>query len=217
MITNPRMQKLLMKRIGIYGGAFNPPHNGHVNAAREVIEKLGLDELVVVPTKDPPHKPLPEGSPSPEERLEMARIAFEGLEHVSVSDVEIKRDGPSYTADTLRELRGICPNAEFWLVTGADMFLSLQQWKRPEEILSGCGVCALMRREGELEKLLKHAEFLEERFGARCIVLENAVYNISSTEVRRALATGRAEGLVPDRLLEHIKVKGLYNGYNEHG
>lgn len=201
-----------MMRIGIYGGAFNPPHNGHINAVSEAMKGLELDEVLIIPTRISPHKMLAEGSPSPEERLKMVQIAFKDMEHVSVSDVEIKRKGASYTADTLEELREIYPEAEFWLITGADMFLSIQSWVRPEEIFSMCGICALSRENGEQDELIRHAEFLTERFGAECIILDNNIIEVSSTEVRSAIAQGRADGYMPAGLLEYIMAKGFYNG-----
>jgi len=142
----------------------------------------------------------------------MTEIAFDGMEHVTVSDVEIKREGPSYTADTIGELREMYPDTEFWLITGTDMFLSIQTWVRPEEILSSCGICALSRGKGETEKLYRHAEFLTQRYGAECAILDNSIVEVSSTEVREAVARGEGDGYLPAKLLDYIKAKGFYNG-----
>ncbi|MDE6454668.1 MAG: nicotinate-nicotinamide nucleotide adenylyltransferase, partial [Dysosmobacter sp.] len=126
-------------KIGVYGGAFNPPHLGHITAARAVFGLLKLDKLLVVPTGRPPHKQLPPGSPTPDQRLEMTRLAMEqaGLgERAEVLDLEVRREGSSYTADTLAALREQYPEDELWLLVGADMFLTLQTWYKPERILS---------------------------------------------------------------------------------
>ena len=130
-------------KIGIYGGAFNPPHLGHITAARAVFELLKLDKLLVIPTGHPPHKTLPPGSPGPERRLEMTRLAMAGLgDWMEISDMELRREGNSYTADTLARVKERYPEDELWLLMGADMFLTLQAWREPERILSLAGVAA---------------------------------------------------------------------------
>ena len=143
-------------KIGVYGGAFNPPHLGHITAARAVSGLLKLDKLLVIPTGHPPHKTLPPGSPGPEQRLELTRLAMEqtGLgEGIEVLDLELRREGSSYTADTLAHLRERYPEDELWLLMGADMFLTLQTWHEPERILSLAGVAAFGRTEADTEEL----------------------------------------------------------------
>ena len=115
-------------KIGVYGGTFNPPHLGHVTAARAVFELLKLDLLLLVPDREPPHKALPAGSPTPEQRLEMTRLAGEQLglgDRVQVLDLELKRTGRSYTSDTLAQLKERYPEDELWLLMGTDMFLTI--------------------------------------------------------------------------------------------
>ena len=141
-------------RIGVYGGTFNPPHLGHVTAARAVFELLKLDRLLLVPAGLPPHKALPAGSPTPEQRLELTRLAGEQLglgDQVQTLDIEVHREGRSFTADTLRQLRAQYPEAELWLLMGTDMFLTLQDWHAPEEILSLAGIAAFGRTEADTE------------------------------------------------------------------
>ena len=109
--------------IGVYGGTFDPPHWGHITAARAAMEQLGLDKLVLIPDRMPPHKALPEGSASPEQRLEMAALATAELgKRAEVSDRELRRSGPSYTSDTLAALRREYPEDTLWLLMGSDMF-----------------------------------------------------------------------------------------------
>ena len=125
-------------RIGIYGGTFNPPHLGHLMAARTVFEVLKLDKLLLVPAGIPPHKDLPEDSPSAEQRFEMTRFAGEQLglgEHVETLDIELRRGGKSYTADTLAAIHKQYPDAELWLLMGTDMFLTLQAWRDRKSVV----------------------------------------------------------------------------------
>ena len=132
-------------KIGVYGGTFNPPHLGHVTAARAVFELLKLDLL---PDREPPHKALPAGSPTPEQRLEMTRLAGEQLglgDRVQVLDLELKRTGRSYTSDTLAQLKERYPEDELWLLMGTDMFLTIQTWHEAEKILSLAGIATFGR------------------------------------------------------------------------
>ena len=145
-------------KIGVYGGTFNPPHLGHVTAARAVFELLKLDLLLLVPDREPPHKALPAGSPTPEQRLEMTRLAGEQLglgDRVQVLDLELKRTGRSYTSDTLAQLKERYPEDELWLLMGTDMFLTIQTWHEAEKILSLAGIATFGRTEADTEELAK--------------------------------------------------------------
>ena len=123
-----------MQRIGIYGGTFNPPHIGHTRAALEAVRTLRLDKLLVIPDRIAPHKEIPEGSPSPEQRLEMLRLAIGGESAVEVSDMELRREGKSYSYETVEQIRTLYPEAELILLIGTDMFLSFHEWRFPERI-----------------------------------------------------------------------------------
>ena len=124
-----------MERIGIYGGTFNPPHAGHIQAAKQAVTALKLDKLVIVPTSIAPHKAIPEHSPTPRQRLEMLRIAAADCPKAEVSDIELNRGGVSYTFQTVSELKERYPDAELILLMGSDMFLCFDQWKQPDDIL----------------------------------------------------------------------------------
>lgn len=203
--------------IGIFGGAFNPPHNGHVAAAKAAIQHLGLDKLLVIPTGNSPHKAMEEGSPDGFQRFKMAQLAFSDIDNVEVLDIEINRTGPSYTADTLREIRDIYPDAALFLIVGADMFLTIQNWFSPEVIFELSTVCALCRESGQLEELINHKRYLAEGFGAESIIIENEAIELSSTEVRNRvkmlsdtdLALPNTD-LVPPQVLEYILKNNLY-------
>ena len=121
-----------MVNIGIYGGSFNPPHKGHMLAAAQCRAALGLERVIVIPAAVPPHKALADGSPDAQTRLALTKLAVRGLDGFEVSDMELRREGPSYTVDTLRQLAAEHPDDTLWLMMGTDMFLSFSSWREPE-------------------------------------------------------------------------------------
>ena len=203
-------------KIGVYGGAFNPPHLGHITAARAVFELLKLDKLLIIPTGRPPHKRLAPGSPTPEQRLELARLAAEqtGLgDRIEVSDLEFRREGNSYTADTLALLKERHPDDELWLLMGADMFLTLQYWRERGRVLSQAGVAAFGRTEGDTEELFAvQRESLYRTYPqARIFTLSiPGVVEASSSELREQLARGEGERLLAPAVYGYILREGLY-------
>ena len=203
-------------KIGIYGGTFNPPHLGHVTAARAVFELLKLDRLLVIPAGLPPHKDLPDHSPTAAQRLEMTRLAAEqmGLDgKVEVVDIELSRAGKSYTSDTLAQLKERCPDDELWLLMGTDMFLTLQAWHAPEEILSLAGIAAFGRTEADTEELFSvQRDYLYKTYPqARIFTLTiPGVIDVSSTELRQKLAAGEGGALLPPAVYGYILRQGLY-------
>ena len=199
--------------IGVYGGTFDPPHWGHITAARAAMEQLGLDKLVLIPDRVPPHKALPEGSASPEQRLEMAALATAELgRRAEVSDWELRRDGPSYTSDTLAALRREHPEDTLWLLMGSDMFLSLQTWHAPEEIMALARIAPFSREaEDESAAFAAQKARLEREYGAQiCIVQNPEVRELSSTEVRAALAAGQGSDLLPPAVYGYVLREHLY-------
>ena len=204
-------------KIGVYGGAFNPPHLGHITAARAVFELLKLDKLLMIPTGHPPHKLLPPGSPTPEQRLEMTRLAAEqtGLsDRIEVLDMEIRREGSSYTADTLSRLKELYPGDELWLLMGTDMFLTLHKWHEPERVLSLAGVAAFGRTEEDTEERFSiQRRYLYHTYPqARIFTLTiPGVVEVSSTELRERLAGGEGGGLLAPAVYGYILREGLYD------
>lgn len=196
-------------KIGIYGGTFNPPHSGHVKAAGDAIRALGLDKLLVVPTAQPPHKDMPEGSAAAEQRLEMARLAFGCLEKAEVSDVEIARGGKSYTVDTVLELRKIYPEDELWLIMGGDMFYSLTNWYRFEKLLDEVGF-AVADRADDSERLKAYAEHVRHEWCPRVEFIPERPIEISSTELRERFENARGMELVPPEVYAYIVKNRLY-------
>ena len=200
-----------MKKIGIYGGTFNPPHTGHLQAAKQAVEVLDLDLLLMIPDRIAPHKDIPAGSPTPEQRLEMLRIALAGEEKIQSSDIELRREGVSYTYLTLEALREQYPEEELILLMGTDMFLTLDAWKEPERICELATLGVFYRGEkGEKEKILAQKAALEAK-GAKVELVENDIINISSTQLRRLLAFHAADEFLPAGVGEYIRANGLYD------
>ena len=203
-------------KIGIYGGTFNPPHLGHLTAAAAVFSMLKLDKLLLIPASIPPHKNLPAGSPTAEQRLEMTRLAGEQLglgDKVETLDMELHRQGKSYSSDTLAELKALYPNDELWLLMGTDMFLSLHTWHEPEKILDLAGIAAFGRTEEDIEPLFSaQRDNLYRTYpNARLFTLTiPGVIDVSSTELREELAAGKGGNLLPPAVYGYILRNRLY-------
>ena len=199
-----------MKKIGIYGGTFSPPHMGHIRAAELFIKSRGLDELHIIPTYQPPHKIEDEGA-TPEDRLSMCKLAFGHIDGVTVSDREILRGGKSYSVLTLREYAemGIRPE----MLVGTDMLLTLEAWYAFEEILSLATVVC-MRRERDKQKgeaLSIIAERLTRKYGASIIFLYGDVTEVSSSELRATLHENEKRStLLPPDIYDYIVSRNLY-------
>ncbi len=204
-------------KIGIYGGTFNPPHLGHLTAARAVFELLNLDLLLLIPAGLPPHKEMPTGSPTAAQRLEMTRLAGEQLglgDKVRTLDMELERGGRSFTSDTLAQLKEQYPEDELWLLMGTDMFLTLQAWHEPEKILSLAGIAAFGRTEEDTEELFSaQRDYLYKTYPqARIFTLTiPGVIDVSSTELRERLAKGEGSSLLAPAVYGYILREGLYN------
>ena len=200
-------------KLGIFGGTFNPPHKGHVTMARAAVEQLALDRLLVIPDNIPPHKEMPAGSPTNEDRYQMAYLAAGEIGRgAHVSDIEMQRSGPSYTSDTLQQLKETYPEAELWLLMGSDMFLSFHTWHAPEVICALANIAVFSRFDAdESAAFAAQKEMLERTFGAKITVLENSdLIELSSTEVRQALSENRGEDLVPTAVYGYLRRRHLY-------
>ena len=200
-----------MERIGIYGGTFNPPHLGHIRAAEQAYEALKLDRLLLIPDRIAPHKVLPPNSPSPEQRLEMLQLAAEAHPGWEVSDLELRREGVSYTWQTITALRESNPEAELVLLMGTDMFLSFHTWVHPERITAEATLGVMYRGEREERKAVEARKAEMEAAGVKVELVENRVLNISSTQLRRLLAFGCAGEFLPDGVEDYIRGHSLYD------
>ena len=199
-----------MERIGIFGGTFNPPHTGHIRAAVQGAEVLGLDRVLMIPARQVPGKQIPPGSPTPEQRLEMVRLASEACPKLEVSNLEVSRPGNSYTWQTLTALREQYPGADFTLMVGSDMLLSLPKWQRAEEILKSASVAVLPRGGKQEKALLPGGVAALEAMGAEVTVMETVPCEISSTQLRRLLAFRCASPFLDPAVEDYIVKNGLY-------
>ena len=184
-------------------------------AARQAAEALKLDKLLLIPTRVPPHKALTEDVAGPEHRLEMTRFAVQALNLDGVaeaSDLELRREGKSYTLDTLREIRALYPKGELFLLLGTDMFLTFHQWRHPEEIAKLCTLCAFHRRAlGSAGDFASQNRRLERKFGAHVKFVDlQEVVDISSTRLRQMLPAGQGREFLAPAVYGCILREGLY-------
>ena len=200
-----------MERIGIYGGTYNPPHIGHMRAAAHGIRALELDRLLLIPSAISPHKELPEDSATPEQRLEMVRMSARGLEKAQVSDLELARQGTSYTYHTVMQLREEYPDARLILMMGTDMFLSFLTWYRAKEILKTVTLAVLYRGERKEKPAVEAQKEKLEAMGAKITLVENPVTAISSTDLRRMLVFQCADSFLCPGVGDYIREHGLYH------
>lgn len=196
-----------MIKTGIFGGAFNPPHKGHINLAKEAIEQLKLRKLLIIPTFESPHKAT-KLAPF-DERAEMCRRAFLGISdkcEVEICEIERELGGISYTINTLRALKKRYDDARFFLLIGGDMLFSFTEWYKYESILKECEVCAAARGGDNFSEMLEYATEV-----GRIKVLPTNVVDISSTEIREKIQKGEdASEWITEDVRGYIEEKGLY-------
>ncbi|MGN0478021.1 MAG: nicotinate (nicotinamide) nucleotide adenylyltransferase [Hominenteromicrobium sp.] len=200
-------------RTGIYGGTFNPIHLAHVRLLREFARRLSLDRLILIPTGTPPHKAAHQLA-SGADRLEMCRLASADIAEcpVEVSELEVRREGRSYTADTLETLRAQYPGDELFLLMGEDMFMTVERWYHPERIFRAAVICAAPRDYGSFRSLVRHGEAVRQAYPSFSFIIQNIPYlPVSSTEVRARLESGgELSDLVPACVEQYIRERGLY-------
>ena len=199
-------------RTGIFGGTFNPVHCGHLHIAQVFTREMNLDQVLWIPTYQPPHKESRELAGA-EHRLEMCRLACKEDPRYKVCDLEIRRGGKSYTADTLRELSRLYPENRWVLLMGEDMFLTLLHWYHPEEILALAEICAVPRSQddsGLLQRMQQQAEAIAA-MGGTVRICPAEYWAVSSTEIGEKLRQGKTvSGLIPPSVEQYITQKGLY-------
>lgn len=198
------------ERIGVFGGAFDPPHNAHVALARAALEQFGLDALYIIPTGQAWHKAR--ALSAPEHRLAMTRLAFEDLPRVRVDDRELRRAGPSFSIDTLQALQAENPQAQLYLLLGADQFVAFRQWHRWQEILSIAIICIADRAQSTLAKTQFDAY---SGHGDRFFTIKLPLMTVSATRIRQLMASGGATvdeiaRLVPEPVARYISTHPLY-------
>lgn len=199
-------------RIGIFGGAFNPIHNGHLKLAEVFTKDLSLDKLLFIPTALPPHKTA-NYLASKEDRVNMLKLALEDNERYEISTIEFEREGKSYTYDTLLELKKIYPDATFYLIIGADQLLSFHYWYMYKEILDMVVLCSSAREdEEEKARLMAYANELNGLDITKFHLSKAPVIKVSSSQIRELIKNGEdASSLLPNSVYNYIVEKGLYN------
>jgi nicotinate-nucleotide adenylyltransferase len=197
-------------RIGILGGTFNPPHIGHLICAQEAYLQLRLDRVVLMPAGQPPHKPL-DDDPGARHRLKLCRRAVAADARFEVSDLEVLREGLSYTVDTLQSLHSQMPDSELFLIVGGDVAAGLPTWREPDRVLS-LATLAVARRRGTTRKSIDEA-LAGIRGGERSEFFRMPTVGISSTDIRhRVQMQEPITYLVPDAVASYIDEHGLYGG-----
>jgi nicotinate-nucleotide adenylyltransferase len=195
-------------RVGVLGGTFNPPHLGHLVCAQEAYRELELDRVMLIPAGIPPHKPV-EHEPGAQHRLALCRLAVQDDDRFAVSELELDRDGPSYTVDTLQALNSQTPSNEHVLIVGADIAVGLPQWREPERVLELATV-AIAKRYGTSRASVQTA-LAGLKGGERARFFQMPRVGISSTMVRRRVRAGQPiRYFVPDSVVEYIEQYGLY-------
>jgi nicotinate-nucleotide adenylyltransferase len=212
------------KKIGIFGGTFDPVHIGHLRSALEVAEFMALDQLRLIPSARPPHRDAPQVSAH--DRLAMVELAAAGLPPLYVDDRELMRDKPSYSIDTLESLRGeLAADDQLFLIIGWDAFCGLPSWHRWGELLEHCHILVLQRPDADSEAPETLRDLLAARSISDPLTLEGpggqisfiwqTPLAVSATQIRALLARGKsARFLVPDAVLTYIHAHGLYRAAN---
>ena len=201
-----------MKRVGIFGGSFNPVHTGHLRAAECAVEALRLDRLLFLPASRVPGKAEPMDAPNPRQRLQMLQLALDGCAEprFASSSLELDSAKPLYTYQSLREIRKQYPDAELFLILGSDQLQKFPDWKCAGEIMQNVTLAVLSRGgKREQDRLLAQKQELESQ-GGRVILLANPVTDISSTQLRRMLVFGCGSAFLPEGVEDYIRDNGLY-------
>ncbi len=195
-------------RIGIYGGSFNPVHNGHIHLALTAVSELGLDRLFLMPSKISPHRSSDEYV-SEEDRLEMLRLACRVSDKLEVCDYELRSERVSYTIFTVEEFRRRFPDAELFLLVGSDMLMIFETWKRFEDILRECTLAVVSRCEGDMPELEKKAE--ELRGFGNIVICRAGPVVVSSSDIRKKIAKKQKYSCYLDEnVVQYIRMKKLY-------
>lgn len=207
------------KRLGVFGGAFDPPHNAHLALAQAAVQQLGLDALHIIPTGQAWHKAR--ALSATEHRLAMARLAFEGLPKVVIDERELKRAGPSFTIDTLEALQAENPGVQLYLIIGADQFVAFRQWHRWQDILKLAIICIACRAhftpvEGEFDLQGQAHGKGEGKAKQAVLTLDLPLMPVSATQIRQLMASGamtagEAAHLVPEPVARYISRHRLYS------
>lgn len=200
-----------MAKIGIMGGTFNPIHNVHLSMAEEARTQYQLDEVCFMPSKNPPHKNK-QGIVSDSHRKRMIQHAIQDHPHFTFSDLELKREGTTFTRDTLAYLTETCPEDQFYFILGGDSLASLENWKDPAYIFSHCHILAANRGDISEDKIIECIHYYKEKYGAHISEIQMPSQRISSEMIRNKLASGcDVSTYCPVSVTQYIRFHGLYD------
>ncbi len=208
--------EVCMKKIGILGGTFNPIHNGHMEMACQAAEEFELEKILIMPNNIPAYKDN-EDIVSATHRFAMAKLAAEAYPDMEASDMEIKREGITYTSDTLRLLSEKYPGIKWYFIIGGDSLIHFDEWHEPDSILKLSALVVAVRGGISREQIKNKIDLLKNKYKYAEILLTNeAPVNVSSTEIRQCIKSGKSiSGLVPDRVFNYIMENGLYKNAGE--
>jgi len=195
------------KKIAIFGGSFNPVHNGHLYIAKQMFLHFCIDKMIIIPTGEPPHKPS-ENLISAVHRFNMLKLAFADYKNIIISDLELKRTGLSYTYDTVFELKQIYKNDNLYFLVGGDMLLSFNKWKNYDKILQLVNLVCISRDKNEYDNLIAKSKELKN-----IILLDVPVFPLSSSQIREKIKNKEStKDLLPQIIAEYIQ---KYNFWSE--
>ena len=201
---------MTMKRIGIFGGSFDPVHIGHISLAKDALNQCQLEKVILIPAKTQPFKAGKKVTPAAD-RMAMVSLAIEDEPHLELSDYEVHSGEVSYTYLTMREMRLLYPGDELFFITGTDSFLMIEKWRESEELLKNYSFIIGSRpgyRDDELDECM---EDLQRRYGTKAVKIHNTKIDISSTDVRKMAGEGKSlENLVPESVADYIRERHLY-------
>lgn len=205
-----------MKKTGIMGGTFNPIHIGHLLLAENAYEQLGLEKILFMPSRVPPHKPMGEVLEN-QKRIEMVELAIRDIPYFELSLMEMEREGVTYTVDTLSYLSEQQPDTEYYFIAGADSLYQIETWKDPGRILKLCRFSVANRESSLYPDLERQAEKLRRKYNARIELIDIPEVDISSHLIRERLRTGRSvRYLVPEPVEQYLREHRAYRGEVDH-
>ena len=198
-------------KIGIMGGTFDPIHYGHLLLAETAYDRFSMDKILIIPAGDPYFK-VDRGVSADEDREAMTKLAIADNPHFEFSDMELKREGDTYTVDTLRALKDQYPYDELYLIVGSDTLFQMEKWYRPQEVFQLATILSSSRNIATSE-LNEQMDYLRKKYGAKIVNLYMPNIDISSTDIRDKVRHGMSvKYFTPDSVIEYINEHGLYKG-----
>ena len=199
-----------MRKIGLFGGSFNPPHKGHEHLAKVLYEALKLDEVIFIPAKKPPHKSDAEYAPA-KDRLKMCELLAESYDWIKTSDYELQQERVSYSYYTVRHFKKLYPQDKLYFLAGGDMLSSFTEWFQWREILSMAALACIAREQEEYETLLPYAENLRQT--GEIFLVNAEIFTVSSTKIRDMIRKNQNSSCyLSEKIVKYIREKNLYTG-----